>query len=90
MTVSFDWDEDKRIKNIAKHGIDFLQAASALRGQRLEFASDKNGERRTLAICEGTNKLIAVIYTMRGDVCRIISARVARKNEQRAYRQAYG
>ncbi|MDH6266917.1 uncharacterized DUF497 family protein [Rhizobium sp. SG_E_25_P2] len=86
---SFDWDENKNEINQRKHGIDFLQAAKALQKPRLDLPSNRSGEARTLAICPDSSRLIAVVYTMRGDICRIISARAARKNEQRAYRQIY-
>ncbi len=86
----FDWDENKRRLNVLKHGIDFIDAANALRtGPRLDIESCRNGELRTLSICPDTLKLIAVVFTMRGDLCRIISARTARKDEQRKYRQIY-
>lgn len=86
----FDWDENKRRHNVQKHGIDFLDAANALRtGPRLDIASYRNGELRTLSICPDTFKLIAVVFTMRDDLCRIISARTARRDEQRKYRQIY-
>ncbi|MCQ1855624.1 BrnT family toxin [Neorhizobium galegae] len=32
---------------------------------------------------------MAVVYTMRGEKCRIISARAARQNEQRLYCDCY-
>ncbi len=82
---SFEWDENKRQTNIRKHGIDFEDAILALGEPHIEFRSDRDGEVRTVAICPDSSKLIAVVYTMRGDICRIISARAARKNEQRAY-----
>jgi uncharacterized DUF497 family protein len=85
----FEWDENKDKINHHKHGIDFLRAAKALQRPHLKLPSDRSGESRTLAICPDTSRLIAVVYTMRGDICRIISARAARKNEQRAYRQLY-
>lgn len=85
----FEWDENKRQQNIRKHGIDFPRAAAGLQEPHLEKMSDKNGEARILAICPETRCLIAVVYTMRGEVCRIISARAARKNEQEQYRQLY-
>ena len=85
----FEWDENKRQQNIKKHGIDFPRAAVALEQPHLEKTSDKNGEARILAICPETRRLIAVVYTMRGEVCRIISARAARKNEQEQYRQLH-
>ena len=61
-----------------------------LRQPPFEYRSDREGEVRTVAICPDTGKLIAVIYTMREDVCRIISARAARKNEQREYHKNNG
>ncbi|NTE86888.1 BrnT family toxin [Agrobacterium rubi] len=88
--ISFEWDKNKRFKNIEKHGIDFPRAARALSQPHLESQSDQNGESRILAICPETERLITIVYTMRGDSCRIISARAARKNEQRAYHQIFG
>ncbi|CAN7398718.1 BrnT family toxin [Neorhizobium sp. LjRoot104] len=85
----FEWDEDKRRTNLEKHRIDFEDAVFALQEPRLEFPSDRNGEIRILAICPDTKRLIAVVYTMRGEKCRIISARAARKNEQRLYDDRY-
>ncbi len=87
--ISFEWDENKRLINIQKHGIDFPRAARALSQPHLESRSDQNGESRILAICPETDDLIAIIYTMREDICRIISARATRKNERRTYRQIF-
>ncbi|WP_454701057.1 BrnT family toxin [Agrobacterium burrii] len=87
--ISFEWDENKRLSNIEKHGIDFPRAARALSQPHLESRSDQNGECRILAICPETDDLIVIIYTMRGEVCRIISARATRKNERRTYRQIF-
>jgi len=85
--ASHEWDEDKRQSNLRKHGIDFEDAVLALREPHIEYRSDREGEVRTVAICPDSGKLIAIVYTMRGEVCRIISARAARKNEIREYHQ---
>lgn len=86
----FDWDANKRRANVQKHGIDFIDAArSLMEGPRLDMVSNRGGELRTLAICPMSAKLIAVVFTMRGEICRIISARAARDDEQRKYRQLY-
>lgn len=87
--TAFEWDETKRATNLAKHGIDFLRAVELLLRPHAEKPSDRNGEVRILAVCPDTDRLIAVVYTMRGDVCRIISARAARKNEQEQYRKLF-
>jgi uncharacterized protein len=86
----YDWDPEKRRSNVRKHGIDFIDAARSLKeGPRLDMVSNRGGEFRTLAICPMSLKLIAVVFTMRGEICRIISARAARVDEQRKYRQIY-
>lgn len=86
---AFEWDEAKRRANVEKHGIDFPRTTDALKGPRLDMRSERNGELRTLAICPDTLRLIAVVFIMRGEVRRIISARAAHDNEQRKYRQIY-
>ena len=83
----FEWDEAKAGSNYRKHGITFDEAAEALSHPHLERESQREGEARVLAICPMSKQIIAVVFIMRGELCRIISARVARKNEQREYRQ---
>ncbi len=39
--ISFEWDENKRLINIEKHGIDFLRAAKVLSMPHLEKRSDQ-------------------------------------------------
>lgn len=76
---AFEWDEAKRISNRHKHGIDFDDVVLALAGPRLETQTMANGELRVLATCPESGRLITAVYTMRGNVCRIISARVREK-----------
>jgi uncharacterized protein len=83
--TSFVWDNAKRASNIAKHGIDFEDALLALQQPHIEILTAKGNETRILAICPESGRLIAVVYTMRGDACRIISARAAHRDEQRLY-----
>ncbi len=90
-TLSFDeceWDENKRRINLAKHKIDFEDAAALFDAPALVIDSGHKSESRFLAIGCVSKRLITVVFTMRGARCRIISARRARENEQRAYHQA--
>jgi uncharacterized DUF497 family protein len=84
--VSFDWDEEKNILNRAKHGIDFDDAMEVFYGPIVSRRSDRNNEERWIAVGYSENRLIAVVFTRRADSIRIISARRARKNEEREYR----
>jgi uncharacterized DUF497 family protein len=88
--TEFDWDPDKRIRTLEERGLDFADGARALLEPHLEYRSDRHGEHRTLGICGHTMRIIAVVYTLRDDLCRIISVRPARKNEQREFRQIFG
>jgi uncharacterized protein len=87
---SFDWDEAKRQRVLAEREIDFLQAAESLLKPHLEEPSDKQGEVRTLAICPIGTKLVAVVYTVRNDTCRIVTARAARRYERKEYSSVFG
>ncbi|PSJ60507.1 BrnT family toxin [Kumtagia ephedrae] len=87
---AFDWDEEKRQRILREREIDFLEAAQALLLPHLEGPSDKQGEARTLAVCLLHTKIVAVVYTERGDVCRIITARAARRYERKEYREVFG
>ncbi len=84
----FEWDENKSKANLLKHGYDFDDASQALYGPVVIHRSDRNKEERWIAVGSLEGRLIAVIFTRREDVIRIISARRARKHEERAYRNA--
>jgi hypothetical protein len=82
-----EWHQDKAASNRAKHGIDFDEAIEVFYGTSLLRRSDRNAEERWLAIGETEGQVVTVVFTWRGDVLRIISARRARRNEKRAYHQ---
>jgi len=84
----FEWDDLKRELNLVKHGIDFESAIEVFHGPIILHRSDRNSEERWTALGYSDNRLIVVVFTRRADVIRIISARSARKNEEREYRNA--
>ncbi len=87
--MEFESDEAKAAANLAKHGFDFMDVASAIDDPRKVESVDRRrdyGEVRIRCICAGPDYLFSVIYTMRGeDRCRSISARRANRHEQRQY-----
>lgn len=85
----FEWDEKKRAQNIEKHGIDFLKAVEIFEKEYLVALSPYLDEERWIAVGKMQEITIAVIYTVRGEVTRIISVRRARKNERRKYQALY-
>ena len=89
--VHFEWDEAKRRSNLGKHGIDFRDAARAMPLRpMLVYSSPRGNEERYVGVLEIGGKVIAVVYTRRGEAVRIISARRARKGEERDYRSLFG
>lgn len=88
--VEFEWDENKRSFNLLRHGIDFEDAISVWDGPVLEIPSARQGEERLVGIGWFDGRMIAVVFTWRGKKRRIISARIARKNEREDYNEAVG
>jgi uncharacterized protein len=89
MTWDLEWDEDKNESNFDKHGIDFETAMLIWEGRTVEQVDDRRdyGEPRFIALGMVEDRVLAVVYTWRGNRRRIISARKANKDERRAYRE---
>ncbi|MCZ8148449.1 MAG: BrnT family toxin [Roseomonas sp.] len=86
--MEIEWDERKRLANIAKHGLDFEDADLVFEQPHLVGEARAVGdETRHCAIGYVGEGLVAVIYTMRGEAIRIISMRKARDNERRRFHQ---
>ena len=87
----FDWDIDKNLRNIEKHGVSFKMAASAFFDTQAKIFDDErhsNYEDRFILIgLNKLNNLLVVCHCYRGDgnVVRIISARRAEKREEDYY-----
>ena len=81
----FEWDESKRNANLEKHRIDFRDARRVFEGPVFEKIDSRRGEDRifTIGLMEGI--VIVVVYAMRGERRRIISARRANRNERQSY-----
>jgi uncharacterized DUF497 family protein len=84
----FEWDESKRRRNLARHGVDFFDVFTVFDArQRVEFEDIRKdyGERRYVILCLLEDRLFHVTYTVRGSRRRIISARKANRREHRIY-----
>ncbi len=85
--MNFEWDEAKRIANLRKHGIDFIDLAVVFDGETLTLEDDRYdyGEQRLITFGLLRGLVVAVVHTDRQDSTRIISARKATKYEQKFY-----
>ena len=93
MSVRFEWDDDKAKANLKKHKVSFDEACTVF-GDPLAkiFGDDQHsaGELREIIVGDSLpRRLLLVSFTERGrDVIRIISARVATRNERKSHEES--
>ena len=85
---TFVWDGRKAIENRAKHGVTFETACEAFFDDLSVYVDATVGEERRTAVIGSTNarSLLYVVHIERKEEeVRIISARVATKQERKTY-----
>jgi uncharacterized DUF497 family protein len=90
LALDFDWHDRKAASNLEKHGFSFPEAVDVFADpQRIDFdvsrSTDGEERRKTVGMLDG--KLMTVVYTRRGSVLWIISARRANRTEAKRYGQ---
>jgi uncharacterized DUF497 family protein len=84
----FEWDSAKAASNLAKHGVSFEAAARLFAASAfvdVDASQPGAGEIRRKAIGVIDGRVFIVVYTMRNQVTRIISARRGNAKETRFY-----
>jgi uncharacterized DUF497 family protein len=85
-----EWDEAKRLANLERHGLDFVDCGLLGRSRRfLIVPSDRGDELRYRMIGVLDDRVVVLVWTPRGDKVRCISFRRARDAEKRQYRLLY-
>jgi uncharacterized protein len=89
--MKFEWDETKAARNLSKHGVLFEEAKSVFDDPLyVDFYDPDHSdeEERYLIIGESNRgRLLIVSYTERGDLIRLISARVVTRTERETYEE---
>jgi uncharacterized DUF497 family protein len=87
--MDFEWDPEKAVRNLTKHGVTFHEAATVFGDARALTFSDPDhseDEDRFLTIgLSSSNHLLIVSHTDRGERTRIISARRGTRRERTIY-----
>jgi uncharacterized DUF497 family protein len=86
--MRFQYDPSKVASNFRKHGVTFADAEGVFYDSLALHKPDPDSEseERFLAVGIGSvGQLLVVVYTMRGDDIRLISARAATPQERRHY-----
>ena len=90
MEEKYEWDENKRRENLAKHEIDFSTACEFDWDTAFFMPDNRSGERRIVAFGLIGKRLHVIVYTEREDRRRIISLRKANSREVGRYEQEQG
>ncbi len=87
--MRFEWNENKCLINLKRHGIDFADVWRVFESERVIFLDDRfdYNELRFVTIGVLRERIVTVVYTENDEITRIISVRKATKNEQRKYRE---
>ena len=87
---SYEWDPEKAAANQRKHGVDFATAAGVFDDDRALTIPDLDSDREDRLVGIGMDPLarvLVVVFTLRGDQVRLISARKANGWERRQYEE---
>jgi uncharacterized protein len=85
MVMEFSWHSAKSDATLQGRGFDFEYASRIFLGQTKLLEEQWRGEPRVKVMGEVERHVLVVVFTMRGDVCWIISARPANRKERQLW-----
>jgi uncharacterized DUF497 family protein len=90
--VRITYDPAKREKTLRERGIDFADALEVFAGRTLTIEDDRQdyGETRYITIGYLRTRMVALVWTPRGNERRIISMRHCNDREKQRYDPALG
>jgi uncharacterized DUF497 family protein len=87
--LRFEWDDQKAVENLAKHGVSFGEATEVFYDPNaVEFEDTKHSfdETRFVIIGHSTSRMLYVVFAERHtNVIRIVSARPPTPRERKLY-----
>ena len=87
--IGFDWDDGNLLKNWEKHGVAASECEQVFFNHPLVISSDvghSNYEVRFYTLGKSDSpKYLFIVFTVRNNLIRIISARDMNRKERRAY-----
>ena len=85
----YQWNRDKAATNLRKHGVDFADAVSVFSDAlAITILDERFDEERFVTIgLDAFGRVLVVVYTLRGDEIRAISARKATRQERLQYEE---
>lgn len=85
----YDWDPDKRLRNAAKHALDFEDAwrvfESPVCWDLPSWRVEGEQRRMAIALVPEVQAVLVLVYVLRDDAVRCISFRHASRGEREKY-----
>ena len=88
--IKFEYHQAKSLVNRQKHGISLEEAKELWRVPNIQIDAQVLNEPRVMIIGKVKGKFHSCVFTMRGEVIRLISARRSRSTEERIYHERIG
>ena len=92
MALRFEWDKGEAESNLRAHGVSFREATTVFADPLSITISDPDHSSTEMRLVDlglsHLGRLLVVSYTERGSRIRLISARLATRNERRQYEEA--
>lgn len=92
MELHFEWNPRKARQSLAKHGVGFDEASTAFLDPLGSVRDDPRhsiGERREVLLAlSSRRRLLVVMFTVREPALRLISARLATRDERIRYEES--
>lgn len=87
--MQYEWDPDKARSNHRKHRVKFADAVGVFEDENAITIEDEHeSEDRFITIGRDfLSRILVVVYTFRGVIIRIISARKATAREKKEYKE---
>jgi uncharacterized DUF497 family protein len=91
VALTFEWDPEKARRDLGKHGVSFAEAMTVFRDPLGRIVDDPRRsiaeQRYALLGLSQQGRLLAVMFTERGERIRLISARRATRDERHNYEE---
>lgn len=85
----YQWNRDKAATNLCKHGIDFADAVSVFSDDlAITIPDERFDEERFVTIgIDAFGRVLIIVYMLRDEEIRLISARKATRQERQQYEE---
>jgi hypothetical protein len=85
--VIITYDPQKRAETLKNRSLDFEDAPKVFAGKHFQMEDDRRdyGETRWITVGRLNRTIVVVVWTSRGEACRIISMRKCNAKERKRY-----